>query len=107
MPELVARNPLSMGTEPFSIELPDECDAEWATAFQEDFLNRAPLPCDIQLNAASVSRMTTVAVQLLLALSKTITAENFHLGIEASSPAFRSAFTDLGLGETLSHWGVK
>lgn len=94
-----------MGAETLDFRLPDECDAAWASAFHEDILRAGLLPCDVRLDASGVSRMTTIAVQLIASLAKSIAADGFGLHVALPTPAFNAAFADLGFGEILAQMG--
>lgn len=91
---------------PGMMQLPADCDMQWARAFHERLLERAVWDQDIEIGAEAVERMTTPAVQVLVALSRALEAEHRHLVVTSASPAFLDAFSDLGLREMAGHWSV-
>lgn len=91
-------------TSPGPLSLPVECDMQWARAFHERLLEHAAFDQDVEIGAEAVERMTTPAVQVLVALSRALEAERSRLVVRSPSPAFLGAFSDLGLGEMAGHW---
>jgi anti-anti-sigma regulatory factor len=96
-----------MEQQPRHIDLPAECTSQWASAFHESRLQTGQMDGDFLFNAAAVERITTPAVQLLVALARALALEGHSLGITEASEPFRAAIRDLGLGATASQWGVK
>jgi anti-anti-sigma regulatory factor len=90
-----------------TIQLPAECNAQWACSQHEALARLDHSHIQYRLDAAEVGRMTTPAVQLLVALAQATAGEGGQIRIEAPSPAFLAAFADLGLEGLADEWGVK
>ncbi|WP_428645138.1 STAS domain-containing protein [Roseibium sp.] len=60
----------------------------------------------VSIDASQVERIGTPAVQVLLAASRALAAEDRPLVIQKASEPFRSAFADLGLSEQYSKWSA-
>ena len=93
-------------TSPGMLTLPAECDLPWARAFHEGILERAALDRDVEIDARAVERMTTPAVQVIVALSRALEAERRSLTVALPSAAFLSAFSDLGLADMAGTWSA-
>ena len=91
---------------PHAIELPENCDTPWATHFHETMAQDAAHAGTIRLMAGNVRRINTPAVQILLALGRSIEDRQGNLEIEHPSPVFSSAFADLGLISALHGWSL-
>lgn len=89
-----------------AMQLPADCDMQWARGFQEQMLERAAFDHDIEIGVAAVERMTTPAVQVLVALSRALEVERHRMVVRGSSAAFVTAFADLGLSEMTLHWSA-
>jgi hypothetical protein len=61
---------------------------------------------DVELNAAEVSKITTLAVQTLLSLEKSLAQQGKALKIQNVTKDFKDVVTDLGLGEALARWSA-
>ncbi|HRE21571.1 MAG TPA: STAS domain-containing protein [Rhabdaerophilum sp.] len=91
---------------PGTLLLPADCDMQWARAFHERVLERAAFDQDIEIGAEAVERMTTPAVQVLVALSRALEAERHRLAVTSPSRAFLDGLADLGLAELAGHWSA-
>lgn len=94
------------GASTGTTELPADCDAQWARGFHERMLELPALDRDIELGGEAVERMTTPAVQVLVALTRALAAERHRLIVRAPSPAVLAAFSDLGLHDITLHWSA-
>ena len=59
---------------------------------------------DVTLNGGKVERITSPAIQLLLALNKTLHDQGRKLKIDKPSSEIESAFDHLGLSRQLKDW---
>jgi anti-anti-sigma regulatory factor len=60
----------------------------------------------IAIDAAPVERISTPAIQVLLAAAKAAEAAKLKFRVTNPSPALVSAFADLGLKPTLDQWSA-
>lgn len=60
----------------------------------------------IVIDAAPVERISTPAIQVLLAAAKAADAAKLDFRVESPSPAVVSAFADLGLTPALDQWSA-
>lgn len=89
---------------PYTIDLPENCDTPWALHFHETMTHDVPPAGPVRLRADGVGRINTPAVQVIVALARSLEARQENLEVDAPSHAFSSAFADLGLTETLQGW---
>lgn len=86
-----------------TINLPTVVDIVSAEALFND-LNHASHAHKIIIHAEKVERITTPAVQLLLATEKSLSAVEGSFVIQSPSEVFQTALIDLGLGLQLKKW---
>lgn len=87
------------------LALPSNFDNAAAAEFF-DRVRGLELNNDIILNAGEVSKITTLAVQTLLALEKSLQQQGKRLVVENPSSDFKGVVTDLGLGDVLARWSA-
>lgn len=95
-----------MGHDIRRIELPKDCDTQFAASLHEEIARDFALIGEVQLDASAVERINTPAIQVMVMLSRALTAENIHMSVEACSSAFRAGFEHLGLRAQLTEWGA-
>lgn len=93
-----------MGHSVKKVCLPGACDTPFAVALHEEITRELAGLGEVQIDAASVDRINTPAIQVLLMLARALQAENIPLSVEACSPAFVAGFEQLGLGNQLAQW---
>lgn len=87
------------------LTLPSNFDNVAAAEFF-DRVRGLDLGQDVELNAAEVSKITTLAVQTLLSVEKTLGQQGKVLKIHNATKDFKDVVTDLGLGDALTRWSV-
>lgn len=90
-----------------TIKLPDVLDlsnVHTLKAFLSEQLEKKDPPT---FDCSGVTRITTPAVQLMLAYAKALGVDGKHLSITTPSDTFCSAFKDLGLQDDLFAWGTR
>lgn len=90
-----------------TIKLPDVLDLSNVTTLKSILAEQLEKRHPPTFDCSGVTRMTTPAVQLILAYGKALGIGGKHLAIVAPSEIFCSAFTDLGLQDELLMWGAK
>lgn len=86
-----------------TIELPSVVDITGAETLYRD-LTHASHAQKLVIHADKVERITTPAIQLLLAADKSLAAADGMLVVTAPSDVFKNALTDLGLDSQLKKW---
>jgi anti-anti-sigma regulatory factor len=86
--------------------LPESMDIASAQELFKTFTGYTKKPADITLDASKVERITTPAIQLILALAKTLEADKHSLSIASPSEQFVAAFEDLGLQDEITAGSV-
>lgn len=89
------------------IKLPDVLDLSNVSILKSILVEQLEKMDPPTFDCSSVTRMTTPAVQLMLAYAKALGADGKHLSIASPSETFCSAFADLGLQDELFAWGTK
>lgn len=89
------------------IALPEECNTQWAGEFHDLQALDATVAPVVRINASAVCRINTPAIQILLALARSVEARHGRFEIDQPSPAFEAAFADLGLFPTLTQWSTQ
>jgi anti-anti-sigma regulatory factor len=69
-----------------------------------DLVREAPFSEDMKLDASSVQHITTLAVQVLLALDNTLKQQGHKLCVENPSHDFTETLTDMGLADVIKRW---
>ncbi|MGJ4891869.1 STAS domain-containing protein [Bradyrhizobium sp. HKCCYLRH3099] len=83
--------------------LPQMLDLTQASQLRDEMVRLASAG-DIVLDASGVERMSTPCVQILLAAARGAGAAHKSFKITQASELFRTAVTELGLGDELDHW---
>ncbi len=87
------------------LALPSNFDNAAAAEFF-DRVRGLDLNSDLTINAGEVSKITTLAVQTLLALEKSLQQQGKRLVVENQTSDFKGVVTDLGLGDALTRWSA-
>jgi len=85
--------------------LPPFFDNDAATLFF-DTASGLPFSEDVQLQGENVQRITTLAIQVLLAMDISLQQHGHALRIENPSPDMVDTFAVIGLAEVLSRWST-
>ncbi len=86
--------------------LPQVLDLNFASELRSMLLDKLEKGVNTTIDASNVSRVTTPAVQILLAYSKAINSEGRKPTLHNPSEALKTAFRDLGLDAELSQWST-
>lgn len=89
-----------------TINLPPECDLQWASSFHESLMREGASRKHFSFEAADVIRIGTPAIQLLLAVARATGEHGGHVSVRGASDAFSRAFADLGLASLLTQWSM-
>lgn len=84
--------------------LPAQCDISTVMWCHENLNNYIENNDSMMLSAAGVEKITSPAIQLLIALDKKMSAKNEQLIVADHSDVFAEAFRDLGLMVLLQKW---
>jgi anti-anti-sigma regulatory factor len=69
-----------------------------------DSVRETPFSEDMKLDASNVQHITTLAVQVLLALDNTLKQQGHKLFVENPSADFTETLTDMGLSDVIKRW---
>lgn len=95
-----------MATAPDQLELPATVGIGEAEALHGDLVARLAAGGTILVDGSSVERITTPAIQVMLACARTCTTDGdgVRFAISAASDSMRDAFRLLGLEAELDGW---
>lgn len=96
-----------MRDSPVVITLPEECGLAWAIEAHETFMSLMASAGSPGIDVSAVRRMTTPAVQLVLALAHEAFGQGRRLVIAGHSPAFDHAVTGLALESHFEQWSER
>ena len=88
------------------ISLPPIFDNNAANGFY-DSVRAQDMAQGIELDASQVGRMSSLAVQVLLSLEKSLAQHGKALKVSNASKDFCDIIHDLGLDDSLSRWGCR
>jgi anti-anti-sigma regulatory factor len=83
--------------------LPFDFDNSAAVQFF-DQVRALDVSADVTVDAGQVVKISTLAVQTLLALEKSLKDQGHALKVEPATRDFKDTLHDLGLDEALSRW---
>ena len=98
----VAENPLPANDVQ---SLPSLLDAAAAQSLKDLFCDLVASRRGVVLDGEKVERISTSAVQILLAAAKAFAAEDRSFAMTRPSQALRAGFSDLGLSKFIDQWG--
>ena len=88
------------------INLPEQLDIAALAALKEELVNAASSSGSLRIDGAAVERVSTPAVQLLLAAARAIEADGRTIRLESPSQTLSAAFQDLGLEQEFRKWSA-
>ncbi len=88
------------------IDLPDDCSTQWTAEFHDAQLTHAAIATTVRVKAGNVRRINTPAIQMLLAMARSLEARQGQFELDTASPAFLEAFADLGLAAEPAQWST-
>lgn len=84
-------------------ELPASFDNVAAVQFF-DLVHDVPLSSDLTCDASAVSKLSTLAIQLLLSIDISLQQQGYRLIIEKASPEMQSVMNEIGLADVMKRW---
>jgi anti-anti-sigma regulatory factor len=89
------------------VALAANLDLSAAQALKESLTDAMLAGSDVVVSGASVERVGTPAVQVLLAAARTLASEGRRFSLLESSEALDAAFEELGLAATFEEWSAR
>ncbi len=89
------------------VELPSALDLRIAQALKSALLEALAKAKPLRIDAASVERMSTACIQILIAFAEAARQAGLSVAFHRPSASFMSAFDNLGLSPVTAHWKLE
>lgn len=96
-----------MSDSPPLLVLPADCDLDWVDSIHETASQLVAAHGALRFDVSGLRRITTPAIQLMLAAGIALADRGARLEIVGRSEILDTAMADLGLSETFEKWSTR